>query len=71
MFSAFENPEQTPKTLKKTKEMVSNNGNSKETKQRTKEGKKDRVGALAWYHPNGNGCYFNFSEIVAASASVM
>ena len=23
------------------------------------------------YHPNGNGCYFNFSEIRSASASVM
>ena len=23
------------------------------------------------HHPNGNGCYFNFSEIVSASASVM
>ena len=22
-------------------------------------------------HPNGNGCYFNFSEIISASASVM
>ena len=26
---------------------------------------------LGGYHPNGNGCYFNFSEIVSASASVM
>ena len=23
------------------------------------------------YHPNGNGCYFNFSEIASASVSVM
>ena len=23
------------------------------------------------YHPNGNGCYFNFSEIISATASVM
>ena len=26
---------------------------------------------LLLYHPDGNGCYFNFSEIVSASASVM